>query len=161
MKTQRRQIVSTFLNYVTVGWLSPVMYQGAKHILGSEELLDLQEKDKAVQVASLLVPFWEQYKTYTANPKSRRPSLFGVFTTHFGFNFFLALLLQALSVACSLTLPTFLGAIINYFSPFYPKSKLILNSGVGLSFILFGLQAATSIFKVTRLLILVHFTASS
>ncbi|KAI8908383.1 P-loop containing nucleoside triphosphate hydrolase protein [Gorgonomyces haynaldii] len=66
--------------------------------------------------------------------------------------------MQACSIACQLTIPTFLQQIIYYLtfyvkeSPASPfKPTLIVNNGVGIAFIIFFLQAASSVFRQTSL----------
>jgi hypothetical protein len=55
--------------------------------------------------------------------------------------------LQGLSVACQLTIPTFLEEIIKYLTPGFPRQLLLVNNGVGLSFIIVGLQIFSCIFS--------------
>jgi hypothetical protein len=69
--------------------------------------------------------------------------------------------MQACSVACQLSLPTFLEDILNYLirekfkkdgivpEAFWPN--VILQNGIGLCFVLFSLQVGSSVFRQTSL----------
>lgn len=106
-------------------------------------------------------PFWNQLKKHQADPAQPAPRLFSIVFSNFGWRFLIALLLQACSVACLLATPTFLKEIIIYLqlyanpTPNFPgKPTLLIQSGVGIAFVLFGLQLAGSIFRQTALQVL-------
>lgn len=149
--TKRKQVKATYLNYITVGWLTSTMFAGAKKTIESDDLMELQDKDKSFHLSHLMDPFWADFNAMQTDKSIPIPSLFKIFRNQFSIIFIVAVFLQGCSVACLLTMPTFLQQIIFYLNPMYPKSLLKLNSGEGLCFILCGLQAFSSIFRQTSL----------
>jgi hypothetical protein len=143
---RKNQPKVTLWNYITVGWLTKTMYAGAKRPIEREDLPELQDADKSAILVRLMLPFWDDLSSLR-----QKPSLFRIFRIHFGLVFLLALLFQALSVACILSMPTFIQQIIFYCNPLYPKAAMKIQSGIALAFILFALQICSSVFRQTSL----------
>ncbi|KAJ2993207.1 Multidrug resistance-associated protein 1 [Globomyces sp. JEL0801] len=94
----------------------------------------------------LMHPFWEQFKAWKQNTAvTKPPALFNLLFRKYGLIFLAGVILQAASVACALSQPTFLQEILKFLSPYFPRDKLLIQDGVALSFILWGLQVAASV----------------
>ncbi|KAI8903608.1 P-loop containing nucleoside triphosphate hydrolase protein [Gorgonomyces haynaldii] len=151
---KRKQVKSNVFNYVTVGWLTPVMLQGAKHTLRDDELLNLKDTDTAKHLAMITKPFWTDYYNHLeGNP--RKPGLHKIFFKNYTGTFLLAFLNRALSVGCQLSFPIFMQQILYYLLfyvkpiPDVAKPTLLIDNGYLLVFVLFLLQALSSVFNQT------------
>ncbi|KAI8896540.1 P-loop containing nucleoside triphosphate hydrolase protein [Globomyces pollinis-pini] len=144
----KKQVKITPFNFLTIEWITPLLFKGAKAPLTEDDLYELPGKSQATYLSGLLDPFWAQFYQYQKSPKtSKSPSLFATIGVKYAFIFFMALALQSGSVACGLTQPTYLKQIILYLNPLYPKNLLYFESGVTLSIILTALQIGGSIFE--------------
>src|SRR6476661_1467412 len=94
-----KQIQVTWYNFLTIEWLTPLMLKGARAPLQSNDLLQLQPKDKATNLSKILDPFWSE------TLKGANPSLFKNLFQHFYFLFFVAVICQGISISCVLLLP--------------------------------------------------------
>ncbi|KAJ3268641.1 Multidrug resistance-associated protein 4 [Terramyces sp. JEL0728] len=143
MDKVRKPVHITLLNFLTVEWITPLMFLGARKPLDQEDLYDLPLANQADHLSSYLAPFWKDLK---ANIK---PSLFKVVANNYSFRFAMGVVLQLLSVTCMLTFPTFVEQILLYLQPDYPRTELYFDSGLAISFIIAGLQLGKTLFDKT------------
>ncbi|KAK6096277.1 hypothetical protein MT418_004126 [Batrachochytrium dendrobatidis] len=138
--------------FITLEWLTPLMFLGAKQPLLFKDLLTLNSHDQAEIVSHHLDEFWVEYRAWMADSEKatkKHPSLFwGVFRKYMA-SILTAIFCQSVSIACSLSVPTFVQQVIYFLIPQYPRSMLIIQSGAGLAFTLFALQIGSSIFRAT------------
>jgi hypothetical protein len=144
-----KKIRITPLNFLTLEWLTPLIFLGAKRPLQNEDLYELPAENSAETLACTMETFSNDLKDYQNGIKSKKPSLFSILFKKYGLMFCLAVFLQGLSVACALTVPTFLQQIIYFLTPNYPSSLLLIQSGIALSFILMALQIGVTLFLYT------------
>lgn len=116
-------------------WLSPLMLAGAKSPLTIQDLLQLQHKDTAQYLSSILT--------------SSNKSLFKTLFYKFFWLFFAAVACQGISIACILAVPQFIQQVIYFTTPGIPQSLLWLSNGYYLAFCVFALQVGTTIFGRT------------
>ena len=145
----RKQIKQTALNYITMEWLTPLMYKGALKPLQAEDLLEIADKDKAGKLSHILDGFWDSYYSVNDSKDRAKLNLFIVFAKSFGLLFLVGALFQGISIACALSIPKFIQQVILYLTPYYPRDKLWLSSGVEYAFCIFALQVGTTIFGRT------------
>ncbi|KAJ2999336.1 hypothetical protein HDV02_003117 [Globomyces sp. JEL0801] len=68
------------LDYLTVGWLTPLIKQGYKKPITQEDLYELADKDKAEALSNKFDGFWKQYRKHIASPTEvKRPKLIWTF----------------------------------------------------------------------------------
>ena len=148
--TQQKDVEIRFWNYLSVGWLTPLLWRGARQPLKATDLYGLPKEHKSVNLDKILDVYWLKFKEYTNNRSTiKPPSLFSVMLRKYWHMIGLNLLLNGLYTACLLVIPTFLKEVILYLTPFYPRSLLIVDSGVGLAVILALLQVGTFLFQQT------------
>ena len=146
----RKDVEIRFWNYISVGWLTPLLWQGARKPLKAEQLYGLPVEHKSNSLDKVLDIYWDRFKAYTSNKDTLKPpSLFKVLLRKYWHLFLLNLLLNSLYVACLLVIPTFLKQVILYLTPLYPRSLLLINSGPALAVILALLQIGTFLFQQT------------
>ncbi|KAJ3309499.1 hypothetical protein HDV04_005991 [Boothiomyces sp. JEL0838] len=149
--TERKQVRITPLNFLTMEWITPLMFQGAKKPLQEKDLYNLPDSNQADYLASLLDPFWASFKQRKTDPSAKKVTLSSIFIKQYYLRFIFGLLLQAISVACILTIPTFMTQILLYLTPFYPHSELYFDSGITISFIIAALQLGKTLFEKTSM----------
>jgi len=130
-----KTIKVTWYNFLTMEWLSPLMLAGAKSPLTIQDLLQLQHKDTAQYLSSILT--------------SSNKSLFKTLFYKFFWLFFAAVTCQGISIACILAVPQFIQQVIYFTTPGIPQSLLWLSNGYYLAFCVFALQVGTTIFGRT------------
>ena len=160
---KRPEFKASFLSIPTVAWITPLLLLGAKKPLTQQDLTDLPTGFKSNLVASYLNEFWvgRRLNRNSPNNNEKRPplSLLYIVIQKFGWTIFGTIFFQCLSVACTLTIPTFLQQILYFLSTpvvvpgvgvvYDPKSKLFIQSGVALSIILTLLQIGSVFFQNT------------
>ncbi|KAJ3309498.1 Multidrug resistance-associated protein 1 [Boothiomyces sp. JEL0838] len=152
MDFKRKQVKINPLNFLTIEWITPLMFSGARKPLQQEDLYDLPDSNQATYLAGLLDPYWCDFKKLKGDPNAKiQNTISSIFVKQYYIRFFFGLLLQGLSVACVLTIPTFMKQILLYLTPLYPRSLLYFDSGVALSFILAALQLGRTVFEKTSI----------
>jgi hypothetical protein len=116
-------------------WLTPLMLTGARSPLTAQDLLQLQHKDTAQYLSSVL--------------RNSNKSLFKTLFYKFFWLFFAAVLCQAVSIACVLAVPKFIQQVIYFTTPSIPRDMLWLSNGYSLAFCVFALQVGTTLFGRT------------
>jgi ABC-type multidrug transport system fused ATPase/permease subunit len=94
----------------------------------------------------VLDPFWDSFYN------KGKTSLFSVIARKYGWMVFLNVFVLGLSVACALTIPTFMEDIIVFLTPLppgVPRPALTIDNGYALTGVLFLLQIFSTIFAVT------------
>ncbi|KAH9248706.1 hypothetical protein BASA83_009436 [Batrachochytrium salamandrivorans] len=140
------------LGFISLEWLTPMLLLGARQPLQTEDLLNLNPKDKAEYVSHALDKFWTEYRSWASNPNKatlKPPSLFNAVFQNYYLSIFLGMVCMSISIACSLAVPTFIQQVIYFLIPQYPRALLLIQSGPGLAFVLFALQLSASIFGRT------------
>ncbi|KAI8891587.1 hypothetical protein BC833DRAFT_626699, partial [Globomyces pollinis-pini] len=132
------------LDYLTVGWLTPLIKQGYKKPITQKDLYELDDKDKAEALSNKFDGFWKQYRKHIANPTEvKRPKLIWTFMrmilgpelSNFTCAFINALL--------NLVYPMALQQLILYVDP-NRTQKLWFDSGLALAFLLFAIQIGSA-----------------
>ena len=148
---KRKQVRIRFWNYLSVGWLTPLLWQGARKPLTAEQLYELPEEHKSRNLDKYLMEYWLNFRKYSSDRSQKPPSLFVTMIKKYWHLLLLNLILNCLYVACLLVIPTFLKQVILYLTPLYPKSLLMVNSGAALAVILALLQIGTFLFQQTAM----------
>ncbi|KAI8847503.1 P-loop containing nucleoside triphosphate hydrolase protein [Chytridium lagenaria] len=146
----RGVINPNFVSWVSLQWLDKFMLLGYKRPLEIEDLPLLNPKDQTAVLSQLIVPYWDKLRLHLKDPKHvKQPHLFSfVFRQFFGIWFF-GFLCFGVAIGSQLTVPTFIQQIIFYLQPTYPKENLLIRSGVGIAFVLLGLQLVYTLFGQT------------
>ncbi|RKO91047.1 hypothetical protein BDK51DRAFT_26137, partial [Blyttiomyces helicus] len=134
-----------WLSFLFASWLDPLMRLGYRRPLKEMDLYAMREKDRAAELLHILDPFWDGVRASLADPSVPMPSLFAVFRRHFFFTWVLSCILKGLSIACTLSVPTFVQQILNWLQK-DPEDPPFMSSGVGLAFCLFALNVGGSLF---------------
>ncbi|KAJ3270847.1 hypothetical protein HDV01_007396 [Terramyces sp. JEL0728] len=146
MTVAKVQIKTNFFNYVTLGWLTPLLLKGRKTPLSDIDLYELAEKDKSEAILQKFRIYWDQLKRHKESPDTAKAP-----------NFFLTLLSilmwPVIGVSLCATATVFLGLytpkalqqLLNYVDPNFTGSYWV-DDGIGLAFILFAFQALEAIF---------------
>ncbi|KAJ3112379.1 Multidrug resistance-associated protein 1 [Physocladia obscura] len=147
----RSQIRWNPVSYITVSWIYPLLQLGNKKPLVETDLPILNEKEQAVHSSQWLDCFMQEASEYSKSwtvereSTSKPPSLLRALLPHIigvlVFNGFC----QAILVALNLTMSLMVGEITNYLDPTYPRSNLLFDNGIGLAFLLFGMQLAATL----------------
>ncbi|KAI8847504.1 P-loop containing nucleoside triphosphate hydrolase protein [Chytridium lagenaria] len=146
----RGVINPNILSWVFLQWLDRTMLLGYKRPLEIEDLPLLNPRDQTAVLSQLIVPYWDKLRLHLKDPKNfKQPNLFGFLVRRFIRNWLIGFLCFGAAIGCQLTVPTFIQQIIYYLQPTYPKEKLLIQSGVGIAFVLLGLQLAFTLFGQT------------
>ncbi|KAI8817409.1 P-loop containing nucleoside triphosphate hydrolase protein [Fimicolochytrium jonesii] len=119
------------------------MRLGYRRPLEEEDLYLLNEEDESNAIAHVLDGYKDQVRAHLADSNNPEPQLFKVLMHHFGAYWIAGLVLYVVSIACGLLSPMFIQQALIYVQPVEQRTSaddLWLNSGLGISFILFGLQ---------------------
>ncbi|KAJ3168373.1 hypothetical protein HDU87_001172 [Geranomyces variabilis] len=150
---QKRMGTSNIFSFISVSWLSPLMKQGFKKPLTFEDLPLLAKGDEAANVAHVLDGYRAATLAYLANPAANpRPHLARTLARAFWGYFVGGVICGLLAAACILLSPLLIEQLLIYVLPAGPQrdaSTLWLDSGIGLSFILFALQIGSTVFQKT------------
>ncbi|KAJ3262479.1 Multidrug resistance-associated protein 1 [Boothiomyces macroporosus] len=138
-----KRVEITPLNFLTIEWITPLMFLGARKPLEQSDLYDLAEANQADHLSRLLDPFWKDVQAKI------KPSLIKTVAKHYGTRAVVGLTLQLLSVGCLLTFPTFVEQILLFLQPGYPHQDLYIHSGIGISFVIALLQLGKTLFEKT------------
>ncbi|KAJ3309209.1 hypothetical protein HDV04_006316 [Boothiomyces sp. JEL0838] len=138
-----KRVEITPLNFLTIEWITPLMFLGARKPLEQNDLYDLAEANQADHLSRLLDPFWKDVQAKI------KPSLIKTVAKHYGTRVAFGLTLQLLSVGCLLTFPTFVEQILLFLQPGYPHQDLYIQSGIGISFAIALLQLGKTLFEKT------------
>jgi ABC-type multidrug transport system fused ATPase/permease subunit len=133
----------TPLNFLTVEWITSLLYQGAKKPLEQHDLYRLPIKNQAESISNVLSSFWDAVRA------GKDGSLFKTLVWKYGWVTLVVIILQGLSISCTLATPIFLQQMIHYLTPGYARSDLLWDNGIGISFILFLLQIFGTVFQQT------------
>ncbi|KAJ3219439.1 Multidrug resistance-associated protein 1 [Dinochytrium kinnereticum] len=149
--SDRGVINPNILSWVFLAWLDRIMLLGYKRPLEIKDLPLLNPRDQTGVLSKLIVPYWEKLRAYLKNPEeSKKPNLLKFLISRFIVNWILSGIFLAISTGSQVAVPTFIQQIIYYLQPEFPKSNLIVNNGIAIAFIIFGLQLLFTIFGRTH-----------
>ncbi|KAJ3322956.1 hypothetical protein HDV06_002615 [Boothiomyces sp. JEL0866] len=143
MDKVRKSVQITLLNFLTIEWITPLMFLGARKQLEQNDLFELPKANQADHLSGVLDSFWNGLRT------NIKPSLIKTVVRIYPFKIIAGVLLQLLSVVCLLTFPTFVEQILLYLQPEYPRSSLYVQSGTFISLIIAFLQLGKTVFEKT------------
>ncbi|KAJ3319291.1 hypothetical protein HDV06_006399 [Boothiomyces sp. JEL0866] len=139
--TSTVQIRFNPFNYITLGWLTPLLLKGRKTPLADGDLYDLAERDKSAAILVKFQVFWDQLKRHGESPSTvKAPNFFWTLITILMWPIIGVCLSATASVFLGLYTPKALQQLLNYVDPTYTGSYWVDN-GIALAFILFGFQA--------------------
>ncbi|KAJ3147887.1 Multidrug resistance-associated protein 1 [Geranomyces michiganensis] len=151
--TQKRMGTSNVFSFVAVSWLSPLMRQGFKKPLTFEDLPLMAKNDEAAVVTHVLDGYRAATVAHLANPATNpKASLARTLARAFWVYFVGGVICELLAAACILLSPLLIEQVLVYVLPAGRQrdaSILWIDSGVGLSFILFALQIGSTVFQKT------------
>ncbi|KAJ3307775.1 hypothetical protein HDU76_004381, partial [Blyttiomyces sp. JEL0837] len=111
------------------------------------DLYAMRERDQTKVISNVLEPYWAKVRIYLQNPSpATKPSLLSVLFKHYAGIWLTGGLFFALSTGAKLTIPLMFQQIIYYLTPFYPRSLLWIQSGLGIAFLIFALQLSSTLF---------------
>jgi ABC-type multidrug transport system fused ATPase/permease subunit len=128
--TPADEIQVSVWNFLTVEWITNILFGGAKNRIST-----LPQLPNQLRAENVVLP--------------RTNQIFMYIVKKYWFQILMAIALQGASVACILLIPTYLEQIILYLNPDYPKFLLKNSDGVILALILFALQLARTVFIQT------------
>ncbi|KAJ3254065.1 Multidrug resistance-associated protein 1 [Boothiomyces macroporosus] len=140
------QIKTNPLNYITLGWLTPLLLKGRKTPLADGDLYELADYDKSDAILVKFQVFWDNLTKHRESPATVKPP-------NFFWTLLSILMWPLLGVAVSATASVFLGLytpkalqqLLNYVDPTFTGSYWVDN-GIALAFIVFGFQAFEALF---------------
>ncbi|KAL2913256.1 hypothetical protein HK105_207258 [Polyrhizophydium stewartii] len=133
------------LSVLTVSWIVGLITTGARRPLVAEDLDDLPPAEQAKNLARVLDPAWDAYRSAPTREARAAVSFARPLLRRFGPSFILALVATATSLAATLLTPTFIRHIILWLTPGADTSELFIRSGIGLIFALFVLQLVSTL----------------
>ena len=143
LKHLSKKVQITPWNFLTISWLTPLLYKGTTTTLKQEDLPTLPDKNSSESLSNVLSLFWAEFHA------GNNPSLFRHMRQKYLGLVLATILFQCLSVACQLAIPTFLTEIINFLTPGYPRDLLFLKSGIWIGVIITVLQIGVFLFQQT------------
>ncbi|KAJ3113504.1 hypothetical protein HDU96_003327 [Phlyctochytrium bullatum] len=148
---ERAIINPSFLSWLFLAWIEPIIWLGFKKPLEIQDLPLLNPRDQTNTLAILLEPFWQKVKEHLASPKTvQPPSLLRFLVGRFFLSWLLSGICLGLSVGSQVAVPTFIQQVIYYLQPTYPRENLYIQSGVGIAFVIFFLQLSFTLFGQTN-----------
>jgi hypothetical protein len=124
----------TWLNYCSLGWLTPLIIQGAKAPLEAEQLYQVPDGCKAEKLADFLTPFWRN-----------RVAASSLFAREFGPVVVLSVILHAGHIAFRLILPGVVKELLIFLNE--SQSNGNIQRGLQYAFMLFGFELGSIIFR--------------
>lgn len=99
--------------FVTLSWVDGLLRAGYRKPLQESDLPDLPGKEKAASCASVLDEYWAKLEAYHKDPiNHRKPSFVAPLARKFWLLFLISLVLQAVTVAIAILLPTQIENVI-------------------------------------------------
>ncbi|KAJ3294241.1 hypothetical protein HDU79_011308, partial [Rhizoclosmatium sp. JEL0117] len=137
------------ISFVTISWLSKMVWVGGKRPLQYEDLPLIPERSRANVVAHILDRFNSNVEEYlkAGSPADKKPRLFPDIWRFLGVSYLFAVFLDCVHVVFQTTQPAVMGAIIAYLQN--GESNIFLKSPIGLALLYFSMTFFGLIFRQT------------
>ncbi|KAJ3061023.1 CD9 antigen, partial [Rhizoclosmatium hyalinum] len=137
------------ISFVTISWLSKMVWVGGKRPLQYEDLPLIPERSRANVVAHILDRFNANVEEYlkSGSPADKKPRLFPDIWRFLGASYMFAVFLDCVHVVFQTTQPAVMGAIIAYLQN--GESNIFLKSPIGLALLYFSMTFFGLIFRQT------------
>ncbi|KAJ3278294.1 CD9 antigen, partial [Rhizoclosmatium sp. JEL0117] len=137
------------ISFVTISWLSKMIWAGGKRPLQYEDLPLIPERSQADAVAHILDRFNDNVDKFlkSGSPQDKTPRLFPDIWKFLGVSYMFAVFLDCVHVVFQTTQPAVMGAIISYLQN--GESNIFLKSPIGLALLYFSMTFLGLIFRQT------------